>query len=185
MIKPSQANLKDDYAQYINRASQLIYAPQMRDAIIKMLQSGRPVEQVAAATVMVMQRIDAAARTTGNEIQDAVRIAAANEIVGLIIEIGEVAKILDKLDADLKELALSATVQKYIDEEIRSGRMNRQKVAIAIQRDIRNMPPKARRAMLDSMKRVQQTGRKYGGSSPVEQPTEQSAPGLLATGGAQ
>lgn len=198
MIKPSGSNFKDEFAQYVARATALIHSEQGREAYINVLRGTDPVQKVANVTILVMQRVDSVARSKNIEIQDSVRVLAAKAIVDMVIELGEAAKCFPPMDDDMKEFALSVAVQDYVNAEIKAGRMHRQKVAIAIQKDIRQLPPKIRKEMQQSMARIQTTARKYNSqkkgpdipeeSAPMEQteeeqPTPEARPtGLLAGG---
>jgi len=166
MIQPSSAGVKQDYDKYVSRATILIHSPQTTGAIQNLLAGPDPVQQVANATVMVMQRIDSAARDAGVEVQDAVKIFGANAIVRLIIELGEAAhKFKIKFDEPLTELALSVAVQDYVKGEITAHRIDPQRLNVALQADMRTMPPKMRKEMQQTQLRIQQTARKYNGGA--------------------
>jgi hypothetical protein len=178
MIKPSGANYKDDYARYLSKAVDIIHDPKTQPEILKMLSSKDSVQSVANVAVMIMQRIDAAARQSGIEIQDSVKALASAQIVNVVVETGIAAKKFT-MDKELIELAISAAVQDYVKGEIASGRMNAKKVQIALQRDMRTMPPKLRKETMETMKRIQHTGRKYNGGQATPEPK-----GLIAGGAA-
>lgn len=161
--KPSQADYKGDYERYVSRATILIHSPETRESVLGLLGGKDPVQRVANATVMVMQRIDSASRTSGIEVQDTVKMFAAHEIVKLVIELGEAAGKF-KLDESLVELALSVSVQDYIKAEITARRINPQQLKVKMDADIRKLPPEERKEIQKSLQRVQQTARKYSGS---------------------
>ena len=176
--------MKGDYERYTNRAITLIHSPETSDAVLQTLQGPDPVQKVADGVVMVMQRIDAAARDKGVEVQDSVKIFGAHEIVNLVVELGEAAGVL-KLEDDLRELALSVAVQDYVKGEVAARRIDPKKLQVAVDADIRKMPPKDRKEIQASQLRIQQTARKYNGGQgiqgPAEEPTAQK--GLIASAG--
>lgn len=165
MIRPSNSDkdsVRADHDRYVTKAIKLIHSPETRESVLKMLKGPNPVQRTADVVVGVMQRIDAAARKEGIEIHDSVKVMGANEILNLVIELGEAAKLID-LSKDLKELALSTAVQDYVKAEISAKRINQKALLVAIQRDIRSMPPKERKEIQKAQLRIQQTARKYNG----------------------
>lgn len=160
MIQPSQQKFKDELDKYNAKATVLVHSKETRKAVLSMLKGKDPVQRVANATVTVMQRIDDAARKSGVEVQDTVKIFGAHEIVEMIIEFGSAAKIFT-MDKDLAELALSVSVQDYINSEVKAGRIHAQKLNVALQADIRKLPPKTRKEMQMSQTRIAQTAKKY------------------------
>lgn len=193
-IKPSTADFKADYDKYVAKATILIHTQETSDAILQTLTGADPVQRVADASVMVMQRLDGAARTAGIEVQDTVKIFGAKAVVDLVIELGQAAGKF-KMDESLAELALSVATQDYIKAEIAAGRINAQKLKVAMEADMRKMPPKMRKDIQGSQQRIQATARKYnhgrGGEmqpEPMEQeqemmpqePQQEQPSGLIA-----
>ena len=168
-VQASQANVKHDFAAYVSRATTLIHAPETTGAIQGMLAGPDPVSKVAAATVMVMQRLDAAARTAGIEVQDAIKVFGAVEVVNMVAELGEAAGKMPVLNQHLKELALSVAVQDYVKGEVKAGRIDPQRLQVAMQADIRQLPPKQRKEIQDAQIRIQQTARAYNGGAGMGQ----------------
>lgn len=160
MPQPSTAHYQEDFVRYVSKATQLIHSPQTRDNILSMLNNNNPVQRVADATVMVMQRIDEAARASGTEVEDTVKCFAAHDIVNMIVEFGEAARKFT-LDSDLVMLALSLASQDYIKHEIEAGRINPQKLKVMMDADMRKLPPKERKEIQLSQDRIAATARKY------------------------
>jgi len=159
--QPSQAaNYKRDFEQYVAKAMTLIHAKETRDSVVSMLEGDNPVQRVANATVMIMQRLDAAARDAGVEVQDSIKVFGANEIISMVAEVAE-ASGKAKLDERLLELALSVAVQDYVKAEIAAKRINAQQLKVAIEADLRKLPPKQRKEIQQSQIRIQQTARQY------------------------
>ena len=162
-VRPSDADDREDLKKYIERAIMLIHSDETRGAILSYLKGPDPVQKVADATVMVMQRIDDAARQSGIEVQDTIKMYGAHEILKLVVEFGEAAGYF-KMGPDLQELALSVAVQDYIKHEVQSGKINAQRLQAKMQIDIRKMPPKMKAEIQASQARIQQTARKYAAS---------------------
>lgn len=159
-IKASSSGDKEDLERYINRAILLIHSPETRQAVLAMLGGENPVQTVADATVMVMQRIDTASRQAGIEVQDTVKMYGAHEIVNLVVEFGNAARKF-KLTPDLAELALSVSVQDYVKQEVQAGRINADRLKAKMAADIRKASPKVKKEIQASQTRIQQTARKY------------------------
>jgi len=161
VLKPTiQADVNKDLAQYVAKATTLLHAPETRDAVISMLDNNDQVQKIANVTVFVMQKVDAAARTKGLEIQDSVRVFAAGDIVTQIAEIGNAAKKFS-IDKDLVQLALSVAVQDYVNAEVKAGRIDRKKLQVAIEADLRKMPPQKRKEIQQQIQQTQEIARRY------------------------
>lgn len=157
---PQQAAVLSDLKQYVDKGTMLIHSPETRDPVLKMLEGPDPVQKVADATVMIMQRLDAAGRSAGIEVQDAIKIIGAHQLVDQIVEVGEAARKF-KLDQDLTHLALSVTIQDYIKIEVSAKRIDPRKLKVALAAEIRQLPPAKRKEVQQSQARIQQIARKY------------------------
>lgn len=167
MITASQADVREDYKKYVAKGMTLMYSPQTRESILNLLKGDDPVQRVADAVVMIMQRIDTATRKANIEVKDSIKVLAAHEFVNQVVEYGNTAGIF-KLNKELAELALSVTVQDYVKSETQAGRINPKNLQVAIQADMRKMPPKERKEALASSSRIQQTARKYNHGKGME-----------------
>ena len=130
-----------DIQKYITKATLLIHSPETSKKIQKMLSQPNPVLQIANLTVMILQRIDAAARASGTEPQDIVKIAAAQAIVGLLCEMGD-AMHKFKLNKAFKVLALTAAIEAYYKGEIQAKRIDPAKLKQTAGNNIKMMDPK-------------------------------------------
>jgi hypothetical protein len=162
-VQPSQANVKHDFDNYVAKATTLIHSPETTGAIQNMLTGADPVSKVAAATVMIMQRLDAAARAAGVEVQDTVKVYGAADIVNQVAELGEAAGKFGRLPPKLIELALSVAVQDYVKGEIAAGRIDGQKLQAQMQQDMAKIPQKERQEIQAAQVRILQTARQYNG----------------------
>ena len=134
-------DVKKDIQKYITKATLLIHSPETSKKIQKMLSQPNPVLQIANLTVMILQRIDAAARASGTEPQDIVKIAAAQAIVGLLCEMGD-AMHKFKLNKAFKVLALTAAIEAYYKGEIQAKRIDPAKLKQTAGNNIKMMDPK-------------------------------------------
>ena len=163
MIQASKADVKADFDRYVARATTLIHAPETTGAVQNMLAGPDPVSKIAAATVMIMQRLDAAARAQKIEVQDTIKTFAAVEIIGMIEELGVASGKFAKLSKELHELAVSVAVQDYVKGEVKAGRIDAKRLQVQMDADMRKLPAKQRKEIQDSQIRIQMTARKYNG----------------------
>ena len=162
-VQPSTANVKHDFDTYVSKATVLIHSPETTGAIQNMLTGRDPVSKVAAATVMIMQRLDSAARAAQVEVQDTVKVFGAVDIVNMVAELGEAAGKFPKFPQKLIELALSVSVQDYVKAEISAGRINGQKLQAQMQADMAKVPAKERQEIQAAQVRILQTAKQYNG----------------------
>lgn len=163
MIPSPTDNAKNDYAQYLSKGMEILHSRETRGAIISLLSGNKtPVQRVANAAVVVLQKVDGAARSKGLEIQDATKLFAAYEIVKQICEIADAARLFT-LDDQHQNLALSVAVQDYVRAEIAAGRIDPARLNAQITQGMRKLTPEQRSEVDSSIKTIQQTGAKYRG----------------------
>ena len=156
-MKPSQYNnIKIDYTQYLAKGMKILHSPETNGAILAILKGDNPVQLVANATIVVLQKIDTAARAKGIEVQDMVKLLAANEFVSQICEIAEAAKLFT-LDDDHRQLALSVAVQDYVRQEIKAGRIDPARLMAQVEQGTRKLSAQQKEEMTQAMNKVQQT----------------------------
>lgn len=160
-VKPSNAaRIKQDFAQYISKASTIINSPQTRSATLETLKGPDPAKQIANTTVLVMQQIDSLSRKSGIEILDTIKVIGAHVIVEQLYQLANAAG-LYKLPEEYRMFALSIAVQNYIKAESKTGRINLKQLSVQIQRDMRSMSPEQRKMISKSMQNIPQTAKKY------------------------
>jgi hypothetical protein len=180
-------SLQRDFTRYVAKATKVIFSPETRDQVLEMLKTGvDPVQSTANVAVMVMQRVDSAIRSAGQELQDSVRIFAGHEVIKSIAEYAEAAKLF-KLNEELQLLATSVAAQDYIKAETKAGRINPKALQVQIQADLRKLPPKERTEILAGAKKTQDIAKRYNQgkgsiSTAVGQPDKKK--GMIAAGGA-
>lgn len=164
MIAFSEADIKEDLSKYIDMAMQIIHSKATTANIQKQLTAGNHVEQVAKMAVMIMQRIDTATRDSGVETQDAVKVVAAQAIVGLLCELAEAAKLFDLSD-DHKLLALSAAIQDYFKAEIAAKRIDPEKLKAGIGQNLMQKDPASMNGSRQATERLAKIAQEYGRSN--------------------
>jgi len=161
MIKPSNPQtLKEDLSKYAQKCRTMLHSQGVIDQVAAMLKGPDPVQKVATVGVMIAQRMDAAIRESGEEVQDSIKVAAGYEIIGDIADILAASGGAD-LNKDLRYLAYSVSVQDYIKAEIKDGHINAQELKVSMARDIRSLPPKYQKDIAIAPARIQALSRKY------------------------
>lgn len=156
-MKPSlNSNLKIDYTQYLAKGMKILHSRETRDAIMPLLVGDNPVQLVANATIVILQKIDNAARAEGIEVQDTVKLLAAGEFVSQLCEIAEAAKLF-ALDKDHQQLALAVAVQDYVRAEISAGRIDPVRLMAQVEQGTRKLTPQQKNEMTQSINKLQQT----------------------------
>ena len=156
----NDATAKADTLKYISKARLLIHADQTIPQLTQMLKGSDPVQRVADASVMIAQRVDAASRTSGHEVNDGLKVAAGMEIVNDISDVLE-ASLGTVLNKDLRYLAFSVTIQDYVKAEVKARRMNAQQLRVSMQQGIRQMPAKTQKEVKMAPAKIQAIARKY------------------------
>jgi hypothetical protein len=160
-VKPSQASrVKQDFAQFVSKASTMINSPQTRQQTLAMLRGSDPARQIARGTVVILQQIDTLSRKSGIEILYTVKVVGAYVIVEQLYQLAAVAGFY-KLEEAYRMLALSIAVQDYIKAETQAGRINAKQLAVQVQRDMRAMPPEQRKMLTKSMQASPQVAKRY------------------------
>jgi len=161
-ISPSTKPMGLDYQMFVAKGLELISGKQTRKDILVLLKSGKPVEALANTLVVVLQKLDIAARKKGTEVHDHVKIIGSNELLQELAKIGKAARIFD-LDADHIELAFSLAIQDYVKTEIQAGRIDGAKLYQTMQQNVKKMAPKDKQDMDMAMQRIAATAKKYNG----------------------
>jgi hypothetical protein len=163
--KPSTKPQTMDLQMYIAKGLELMSSQQTRESMLVVLKGigpGKPVEKLANALVVLLQKLDASARKTGVEVLDSVKVIGAHELIQDLAKTAAAANIFT-LDDDHIELAYSVAVQDYVKAEVKAGRINPGKLMAQMQSSVRKMPPKEKQEMAMALKRIQATAAKYNG----------------------
>ena len=161
-VSPSQQPMGKDYQMYVAKGLEIISSTQTRDSIVTLLKSADPVSALANTLVVVIQKLDMAARSKGTEVADFVKISGAHELINRLNDIMTAAKIAS-LDKNHIELAFSLAVQDYMRGEIKAGRINPAKLQQQQQMAMQKMKPKQRQEIQESLTRIQATAKAYHG----------------------
>ena len=159
-ISPSQEPMGKDYQMFVAKGLDLISSPQTRDSIVTMLKAGDPVTALANALVVILQKLDIAARAKGLEVADIVKLYGSHELISELSNVGKAAGIFN-LDSNHIELAFSVAVQNYIKGEIAAGRIDPQKLQAQSQASAKKLDPKQRASMQEAVQRIQATAKSY------------------------
>jgi hypothetical protein len=124
------------YDQFVGRAMELIYNKQMFPHLVDMLHGGGddgqksegangPEKGLAQATVMVVSRVDAAAKEAGQAISPDVKLKGGAEIYSLLAEISDKAGISDYAnDRDKLEGTFFTAIDMYLDQQAKAGEID-------------------------------------------------------------
>ena len=167
-IAPSQQPMPDDYALFVSRGLEMISAEQTKDGILTMLRAKDPVQSLADTLIVIIHKLDDAARQKGVEVQDSIKILGAHELINELAKVAKAANIFD-LDKDHIELAFSVAVQDYVREEVQAGRINPGKLQAQMQSGVNKMGTKEREEMQAAQERIQKTARGYNGGQGYQQ----------------
>ena len=152
--------IKVDHEKYVVKGMELIHSEATRDSIIELLKSGDPVGALVKTLVMILHKVDEAARTAGIEVEDSAKLLGAGELLGQLYEIGKAAGIM-KLEPDEIHLALAGSIQNYVKDEVAAGRIDPKKLAATMKNNLSQLPAKDKAASLLAMKKIEQTGKNY------------------------
>jgi hypothetical protein len=163
--KPSTKPQTMDLQMYIAKGLELMSSKQTAQSMLVILKGigpGKPVEKLANALVVLLQKLDAGARQTGVEVLDSVKVIGANDLIRELAKTAAAANIFH-LDENHIELAYSVAVQDYVKSEVKAGRVNPGKLLATMQERVKKMPPKEKQEMAMALKRIQATAANYKG----------------------
>ena len=161
-LKPSTATLQDDAERFIIKAMELLHDPATRGAWSQLLATypNDPVRSLAEAIVVLLTKMDAAARDTGIEVNDTAKLYGVAELSPQLYEIGEKTKAM-KLTPDEQQLALGSAIQKYIEIEAKANRIDLKRLHAETQKSMASVDPKRRAEINASMQKMAATGKAY------------------------
>ena len=157
--------IQNDYRSVLAKGMKLIHGKDTRENLLRAISTDNPVDSVANITVTIMARIGQALRQARKTVSDEVKAIAANNLMGQILEVGEASGTV-QLDDDEKELAFSLAINKYMDGEIKAGRMDPKILAEETGRSVANMDEAQRKQIDEQLNRINDTAMasndKYG-----------------------
>jgi GH24 family phage-related lysozyme (muramidase) len=166
----SKKSLEIDARRFIAKGMKLIHGKDTRENILKALQNQNPVDAVSRITQTVVQRVDQAIRKSGQDIADEIKLVAANNLMGQVLEIGESSGLVS-LTPEEKEVAFTDAINSYIKLEIKAGRIDKDTLAEETGRSIANMTPEQRSYVDERLKLTNQNAqavkKKYGMATQV------------------
>lgn len=174
----SKKAIEHDYRSILAKGMKLIHGRGSRENMLRALSSSNPIDAISNVTVAVISRIDAAMEQAGKKISDEVKVLAANNIMGQIIEVGEASGVVE-LDDQERELAFSTAINRYLDNEIKAGRIDRKTLSEEAGRSVANMSEDQRQQIHEQLERINQTAE----SSQSKYGIQSKMPGMLGRGG--
>ena len=155
----SKGAIEREYRAMVAKGTKLIHGKKTRENLLRALQSDNPVEAVSSLTVTIVSRVDQAFRKINKDVSDEVKAIAANNLMGQILEVGEASGTV-VLEEDEKELAFSLAINKYMDQEIKAGRIDKDMLAEETGRSVANMDPEQRKTLNSQLERINSTAEK-------------------------
>ena len=161
-ISPSQQPMGKDLQMYVAKGLDVISSPQTRQSIQILLKQGDPVSALANTLMVVIQKLDIAARAKGTEVADYVKMKGLEQLLNDLYDVMLHAGIA-KLTEDQKILSASICVQNYMQGEIKAGRINPAKLQMQQRAAMAKLSPEKKKAIQDSIDKIQQTAKAYNG----------------------
>ena len=119
---------QEQFDIFIANGVNIIHEQKTTDAILNQIQKNPdPVDAIAKATLMVINRLEDSALSNGVKVEDSVKIAGANQLMGEIINLTESAGMKPLVD-EQKYQAFSLAVSMYLDRSVKSGKMTKEQL---------------------------------------------------------
>ena len=112
---------------FVMNGMDIIHNPQTRDAVLENLKHGEPSDAVAGLAWTVLQKLESSAEESGKPLDDNTKIQGGNALIGEIVNLGEQAGLF-KMDEEERALSLQKVVAKYMEREIKAGRIDPQQL---------------------------------------------------------
>lgn len=157
---------QDQFDIFVANGINIIHEQATADAIINQVKSNPdPIDAIAKATLDVVVRLEESAASNGIQLEDSVKIAGANQLMGEIINLTEVSG-GNKLADEQKYQAFSLAVSMYLDGAIKSGKMTKEQL-VQMGQEAQQTPEGQQIAQ--QMQQGQQPVQQGGGQQPVMQ----------------
>lgn len=101
------------YEKFVLAAGKVLYSQGTHESIMKMLQQGDPAEAMAQAVTLIVTQLD---KKSGGKVPDSIILPAAAEILGLVAELAEKAKLFtadDRLLARAAQIMVLHLAEQY------------------------------------------------------------------------
>ena len=136
MEKPQQGllnkpdpRLQEQVDIFVSNGIQIIHNQRLSGNLIKQLKNSKdPVDTISAATLKVIEMLEADAEKKGAKLQDATKINGANQLMGEIINLAETSKAIEPLTDEQKYQAFSLALSTYLDKAVTSGKMSKEQL---------------------------------------------------------
>jgi hypothetical protein len=114
---------------FVANGIRIIHDQKVSDGLINQIKSNKdPIVAIADATLSVVERLEQSSSQKGATLSDAAKIHGANQLMGEIINLAEIAGV-PKLNDDQKYQAFSLAISKYLDGAVKSGKMPKEQLA--------------------------------------------------------
>lgn len=131
LLAQGQATPKnqEQFDIFIANGVNIIHEQKTTDAILNQIQKNPdPVDAIAKATLMVITRLEESAIANGIKVEDSVKIAGANQLMGEIINITESSG-MEPLVEEQRYQAFSLAISMYLDRSVKSGKITKEQLA--------------------------------------------------------
>ena len=120
---------QEQYDVFMANGMNVLHDEKVSDQIIsQIIKSQDPVESIARATVDLIIRLETSASQNGVQVADNVKMQAANQLMGEIINLAEMAGMKQLTDEE-RYKAFSLAVSMYLDESVKSGNITPEQLA--------------------------------------------------------
>lgn len=115
--------LQGQFDIFMANGISIIHDEKVSEGLIKrILASDDSIEAIASATLDIIERLESSSKSSGVDLSDAVLVQGANQLMGEIISLAEMAG-MSPLNEDQRYQAFSLATGKYLDNAVKTGKM--------------------------------------------------------------
>ncbi len=120
---------QEQYDVFMANGINILHDEKVSDQIIdQVVKSPDPIEAIARATVDLIMRLEQSATAEGIQIDNNVKTQAANQLMGEIMNLAEIAG-MEPLSEEERYKAFSTAVSIYLDESVKNGTITPEQLA--------------------------------------------------------
>ncbi|MDI6789393.1 MAG: hypothetical protein QME44_01700 [Thermodesulfobacteriota bacterium] len=120
---------QEQYDVVMANGMNILHDEKVSDQIInQIMESPEPIEAIARATVDLIMRLEQSASAEGIQVADNVKMNAANQLMGEIMNLAEIAG-MEPLSEEERYKAFSTAVSIYLDESVKNGTITPEQLA--------------------------------------------------------
>ena len=129
ITKQANPKLQEECDIFVVNGIKIIHDQKVSDNLLNQIKNNPdPIEAIADATLNVISRLEESSKQNNVQISDAAKIHGSNQLMGEIIALAEAAG-LPALNDEQKYQAFSLSVSKYLDRNIKSGKIGKDQLA--------------------------------------------------------